>query len=519
MPMKTGVVTAALTFILLLASNRTILSIDFIPDMDAAADILLTQRAKHGWLLTGHYNTTGVHHPGPFFLYIRLIGQWVSRGITGSIFGSQLTGVLAFSAFSAGLLAELLKELTEREGAKANEASYAALGAVTFLLCVLHRHIVSFWMPDIIVMPFLIFLVASMLASQGSVFGLLSATLYAAILIHGYIPMLLIVAPIWLYSILKRQNTENYRRPNGFPCAAWAWVVIIISLFVSPLVLDAIIEPPGNLLLILNKIKYLSIYSPLTLADSKYLWRYFLESITANLSTSVSLIVFSTVMTYRIRQAHGDLWLLALPLTVMPFFFAGLAFSQSHAPLSPYMFRFLEAPLLIPATLGILMTSMEIDVKQRKIFLCITASLLLSLSIVGRLTTTEFNNTALRSVSSAIAAENRPANMIQLTGQIKYRKNIPDVAHIGTSSPIAGLMLDLDNLGISSCFPDSRLAYLLTPERICSNQYRIANKYFIETLPACDVNKNDPPPKQVGSGLSFESGKWRNCFHIRAYRD
>jgi len=98
------------------------------------ADILLTQRAAHGWLLTGHYSYFGVHHPGPFFLYVRLLGQWLAGGLTGSVFSAQLVGVMACSAGFAGLFTALLHRLARRTGACDRTAAAAAVAALVLVL-------------------------------------------------------------------------------------------------------------------------------------------------------------------------------------------------------------------------------------------------------------------------------------------------------------------------------------------------------------------------------------------------
>jgi len=74
----TGVVITIGLFVAFLMANRAMLVKEYVLFGDYAADVLQTQRAAHDFILIGHYNTYRCNHPGPFFLYLRLLGQWQS---------------------------------------------------------------------------------------------------------------------------------------------------------------------------------------------------------------------------------------------------------------------------------------------------------------------------------------------------------------------------------------------------------------------------------------------------------
>lgn len=113
---------SVIAFLLLLRAGYSDITGYAVPPSDLAADALLVRRATHGLLLTGHYKYYGVHHPGPYMLYVRALGEWLTShlapGVTGSPFGAQIVGGLLNNALFLGLIVALMQRLLQREGVR-----------------------------------------------------------------------------------------------------------------------------------------------------------------------------------------------------------------------------------------------------------------------------------------------------------------------------------------------------------------------------------------------------------------
>src|SRR5580700_8609368 len=70
------ILTAAFV-LLVLALNFELFTTPIVEHSDFAANSLLVQQAKHFRLLTGHYSRWRFHHPGPAFLYLFALGEFL----------------------------------------------------------------------------------------------------------------------------------------------------------------------------------------------------------------------------------------------------------------------------------------------------------------------------------------------------------------------------------------------------------------------------------------------------------
>jgi hypothetical protein len=243
-------VSSLLVSLILLATNWHLLHTDIIPSGDAAADELLLIRARHGVLLHGHYSRFNFYHPGPFFFDVRLIADHIAAWLFPSPFTLHTATLMVVNGLFIGLTAALAFSLTGGGPA----GWLAALGCVASVLFQFHNSsagLTSSWMPDVIRMPYLAFLVALPLMARGSAFGLIAATFCGGALVHGYVAMPAFVAPPWLMA-LTLGLVSRHRRNQPFPLDALAASAGIVLLFVSPILVDMIFRPPGNIGLILD---------------------------------------------------------------------------------------------------------------------------------------------------------------------------------------------------------------------------------------------------------------------------
>jgi len=467
----TGVITALALFAALIIANRPWLTMDYVPYSDQAADILLVERS--GLLLTGHSmgfgQIAGAMHPGPFFLYFRLLGQWLAGPLTGSVFGAHLVGVLLCSAIFAGLLAALLYDLARREGA----ASWTAVaGVVVALVLALaqfsaHGTLSDIWMPYVIVLPFLVFLVAAMLTMQGSSFGLLALTITTAALVHGYVLMLPIAGPVWLISAALGWRAHDGETRCGFPVPILAGTAGIIAVFMAPLLLDMAINPPGNLIRILETAVLLhnddqtpSLHAIASILHGQWamvqtgLW----------LAAAAGFTICLTTRRYGALLATG--FIAGATVTAMTV----LSFAASPSELGVWSAYYFVAVALLPIVMGGLLTTMELGRYWKKIPAFAAIAAIGLFSVKGTLAHPYRNHFEIREMSRLITAEFPPGSGVEIE-LAKIERPAAEKSLRGDVfglEPVAGLLVDLDHFHIHACYRDPTFGWYLTPERVCS---------------------------------------------------
>jgi hypothetical protein len=516
----TGLVVAVIFFVAMLVIKRTILEMDFILSGDFAADVLQTQRVTQSWLLTGHYSFAGVNHPGPFFLYVRLLAQWLVGGWTGSVFGAQFVGLIACNAFFAGLFATLIQRLAEYQGACRWTAAGTALSSMVLVLFELWHDMIDPWMPHVIILPFLTFLTAGILTIRGNGYGLLISTFCAAALVHAYIPMPIVVGPVWLFSLVRGWRMRRTATGHGFSYEVWRGVLMIILCFLAPLAIDAFINPPGNTFRILQTALQTKYATP---SPSFYQLMLFLRTQWLTLSPVYWPIIMLGIVIGMIDHVHRPLLCTTFLLVGLSTLTVMLTFAQAPTPLRPYSAYFFVAPALLMAVCSAMILVLKLTQRLGKntwvvIVMFLTGVFAATKQFPPKTNRGYFSmesDTRIRHLSRAIAAENPPGSRVVLTVPNKSSRELP---HVRLHNPVlAGLLLDLDNFGISSCYPDPALSFYVTPDRICSRDHSaVRHVYRIEKIPMCRLSEAVEQPEKIGQGTIV---LWnpRICVYIYPY--
>ena len=266
---------AACVFGLMLFNNRTYLFDTKLHELsDYAADSLLVQEAKHGWLLHGHYSRWGFYHPGPALLDVLASGEalfydtlhWVPTPLNGQL----IALCLALSLFFGLALSIFARRLGRERG-----------GYFFFLPCALifalwhygaaqsGSSFQSVWPGQVLLnawpvypplLVLLCFLVASASVASGSGRDLPALVLAGGWLVHNYIAFPLFVVPITLLAYAglvlasrHREQATGFPPPAGVLTAAWraaprahAIAGVLLALYLLPLALDALHGADSN---------------------------------------------------------------------------------------------------------------------------------------------------------------------------------------------------------------------------------------------------------------------------------
>ena len=240
-------VAAALLAAILVTHNWPVLTAEILPSGDAAADMLLVDRANHDWLLTGHYSRFDFNHPGPFFLYLRHVAERLAGDVLPGPYNAHLLAVLGGVALFLGMGAAAAAGLAG--GGWPGVAAALATLAVVLIQGQRGGMLHSAWMPDVLVAPFFAFVLLLAETARGRVWLLPAATFCGGALAHGYVLLLPIVGVAWPLATVLGLRCYRQRNPlaRALPVWAIAGSLAIILLFAAPPLLDVLLHPPGNL--------------------------------------------------------------------------------------------------------------------------------------------------------------------------------------------------------------------------------------------------------------------------------
>lgn len=228
---------------------------------DYAADSLQIIKAKHFRETLGQYSRYGFHHPGPAFLYVFAVGEFLFFDATHLVpapFNGQLIALYLLSAFffSTAVAIAARRLRAGRFWFVCFALLFAAwhFGAVgkfydfvpgpPGLFCL--------WPPCLLTFPFLCFLVAAASVASGETRDLVLMTFAGCFLVHGHISMPLFVLPLSVlaYVALIRQTRRS--QPNR---ARWPWRNAprqhwlggaVIALFLLPILVNLVVAHPNN---------------------------------------------------------------------------------------------------------------------------------------------------------------------------------------------------------------------------------------------------------------------------------
>lgn len=220
------------------ANREAFFSTALYEEGDNAANALQIHRAKQFRELHGNYSRFGFHHPGPAFFYVYAAGErlwhdWLHIAPTPNN-AHIYTGTLLQLAFYAAAIAVAVRRC--RQPWVAAALGVVAAGAHYGFV---DRAIYSIWPPDVVVMPFLCFILAAAAVSRGERFVLPILVLAGGFLVHGHIAQPLFVGPtvVLALALAWRSRWRDELRGLGRDVAGRI-TLGLVALFLLPLVAD-----------------------------------------------------------------------------------------------------------------------------------------------------------------------------------------------------------------------------------------------------------------------------------------
>jgi len=237
-------------FALLCARNSFLFATRLYEQGDAGANSILITQAKHFTLLIGSYSREGFNHPGPAYMYVQALGEYLflnALHVVPTAWNAHVLSVFvldsAFFALAVGIVYSWTRSL----------AGAAATFAVLLGLAVVYPPVVnSDWMPYLYVPTYVVFLLAagSVTAGRGSDLPVLA--LSGWFLIHGHACFLLFVPAIILAVLVAaaaghwRAWRRSLRSFFAEQRKAWIPAVAISVVFAFPIVLNLAQHWPGD---------------------------------------------------------------------------------------------------------------------------------------------------------------------------------------------------------------------------------------------------------------------------------
>lgn len=495
-------------YLVILWHNWSYVVSDIAPYGDTAADMLLIERARHDWLLTGHYSRFGFHHPGPFFLYARHFAETLLGDAPPSPYGAQLTGVIGVNVFFIGLAATTAAALV---GPFVGPSRKVAAASSTVVVLLIQDNGVGMlahpWMPFVLVAPFLAFVLLLAGTARGRLWMLPAASFCGGALVHGYAPLVVFVGVSWLLALavgLIRRRRSNPQVPT-FPRGPLVASAAIIALFVAPIILDMAINRPGNVATILTVAQAMPPVVGAPPAEIAAFGAGFWKSIPPILWMAAAAGVAVAWRDADARAAIAHVIAVAGLMTPL----AALYAWRAPGPLAPFIAQFyLGAPLAVVVIAVASAVTAGMRRAPHPVGLAVALAAV-ALAFGGAFTGPDQNTPGIRDLSTGVLDDLGGDAGTGVQVGFEANEHWPFVA---------GLLLDLGQRGVPACAEAPQLTFLFTPERVCAPPF--GRGYAMVAVAACAetcvvrseqlgvglTRAADIPPYRPGLVLDFSAG-------------
>jgi hypothetical protein len=246
-------------FGLLCVRNRFLFTTRLYEQGDGGANSILIEQARHFTLLVGNYSREHFNHPGPAYMYVQAIGEYLFQNalhLVPTAWNAHMLSVFAldcaFVALAVGVVYGWTRSL---RGAAACFAVFT--GFVIAYPSILN----SDWMPYMYVLAYMVFIVAAGSVASGRVQDAWIFALTGWFLIHGHACFLLFVPAVTAFvvaAVLWRRRPRGERgggqppreqggsRGDRPPWRALLPVAVISAVFLLPIVVNLVLHWPGD---------------------------------------------------------------------------------------------------------------------------------------------------------------------------------------------------------------------------------------------------------------------------------
>jgi hypothetical protein len=240
----------AALFVLLCLRNRFLFTSRLYEQGDAGANSILIEQAKHFTLLVGNYSRERFNHPGPAYMYVQALGEYLFQNalhLVPTAWNAHMLSVFALDCAFVALAVGVAYGWTRSVwGAAACFAVFAGF-AIAY-----PPIINSDWMPYMYVLAYMTFILAAGSVAAGRARDAWIFALTGWFLIHGHACFLLFVpvltlavlaAVLWPHRHSLRASLGRFFREQR---RTWVPVAVISGLFALPIVVNLVLHWPGD---------------------------------------------------------------------------------------------------------------------------------------------------------------------------------------------------------------------------------------------------------------------------------
>jgi hypothetical protein len=240
----------AVLFTSLLIRNGFLFTTRLYERADSAANSILIQQAMHFTLLVGNYSREGFNHPGPAYMYVQALGQWLFYYVLHVVPAAWNAHVLAVFALDSAFMALAVVIVYGWTGSLRGAA---ACLAVILVFAAVHPPVInSDWMPYMYVPAYCVLVIAAASVAAGHSRDAWILALAGWFLVHGQACFLFFV-PVIVFSVLvvlvwahRRTPVASLRRFFRDQRKVWIPVAAISALFALPIVVNLVLNWPGD---------------------------------------------------------------------------------------------------------------------------------------------------------------------------------------------------------------------------------------------------------------------------------
>ena len=240
----------AVLFALLCVRNRFLFTTRLYEQGDGGANSILIEQARHFTLLVGNYSREHFNHPGPAYMYVQAIGEYLFQNalhLVPTAWNAHMLSVFAMDCAFVTLAVGVVYGWT-----RSLRGAAACFAVFTGFVIAYPPILNSDWMPYMYVLAYMAFIVAAGSVASGRAQDAWIFALTGWFLIHGHACFLLFVPAVTLAVLaavlwprrhgLRGQVGRFFRTQRR----AWIPVVAISALFLLPIAVNLVLHWPGD---------------------------------------------------------------------------------------------------------------------------------------------------------------------------------------------------------------------------------------------------------------------------------
>jgi hypothetical protein len=459
----------------LLVRNAFLFSTPLHEDADMGANSILIEQARRFTLLVGHYSREKFNHPGPAFLYVQSWGEslfWAALRVVPTAWNGQLIAVFALNALFAALVVGTGYGVTR--SVRAAAACCAALLAFAALKPAVFS---SDWMPYILIMPYVAFLVATASVAAGNLRDAWIAALAGWFLLNGNVAFLFFV-PVAIGGCVialgwprRRSLLTSLRSFFARQRRVWIPVLVISALFVFPIVLNTALHWPGEFG------RYLA-YSPgkgdngLRPAVHYALWFWWPGAVGVGWLVPVGAYLVAGLLTWRLAPGPARRFCVSVlafnTLSSVAFLVYAVVAIDELDPTGYYIGYFYWSAPAIMLLVAAFALAERLPSATGLVVAATAAVVACAAFAVAPQTRTSTNHTdPARAGSLPDTVPSLPAAVAAMAARADGRPIVLRLQHNAWPS-MTGLLVQAERTGVTACVADPSWEFMVTSQFICT---------------------------------------------------